>query len=158
MFALLQSTKTFLCTTAIVNFCLHYCNCQRFMEFTIANYNWSVKCFDWLLKAPLYLTTFFMHYCSWLLLFALFQLTTFVLTITTEDYCILQNDIKTSVTLIATAHINKKQHYSLYKTFYDLTLWLLELLSQLKMQNMTTKCSNVIHYNNSNNIHKLTTA
>ena len=82
-FALLQSTKTFLCTTAIVNYCLHYCNCQSFMEFTIANDNWSVKCFNWLLNAPLYLTTFFIHYCNLLLSFALFQLTTFVLTITT---------------------------------------------------------------------------
>ena len=56
--------KLFLCTTAIVNFCLHYCNCQCFMEFTIANDNWSVKCFNWLLNAPLHLTTFSMHFCN----------------------------------------------------------------------------------------------
>ena len=34
----------------------------------------------------------------------------------------------------------------------------MELRSQLKMQNITTECSNIINYNNSNNNHTLTTA
>ena len=46
----------------------------------------------------------------------------------------------------------------MYPTCWGLTLWLVELLSQLKMQNMTMKCSNIINYNNSDNIYTLTTA
>ena len=46
----------------------------------------------------------------------------------------------------------------MHKICYELTLWLVELLSQLKMQNMTMKCSNIINYNNSDNIYTLTTA
>ena len=43
-------------------------------------------------------------------------------------------------------------------TCCELTLRLVELLSQLQMQNITTKCSNILHYNNSNNNYTLTTA
>ena len=44
------------------------------------------------------------------------------------------------------------------KTCYTLTFWLVELLSQLEMQNMTTECSNTINYRNGNNICTPTTA
>ena len=90
----------------MLNDLLHYGNGHLLFQHCKWQLKWNVFWFNWLLNAPLYLTTFFMHYCNWLLLFALFQLTTLVLTVTTEDYWILHNDIKTSVKLIATAHIN----------------------------------------------------
>ena len=38
---------------------------------------------------------------------------------------------------------------SLYKTCYKLTLWLVEMLSQPEILNMTTECSKIMNYNNS---------
>ena len=121
----LQET-TFVCTIATYNFCLHYCNWKHFKHYS--------NC--WLLFALLQLPTFyrkkpfvwttatitihhiitvinfwmhngnwhlFMHYCNWLLLYALLKLTTFFWTVATA--C-CRPALTTSVTLIATKHIN----------------------------------------------------
>ena len=153
-FPLLQLI-TFVCTTAIenilsttpiVNFWKDYCNhCKKHHIITVIS-----KCtmvFDNFLST-IAIGYFCMHYCNWQLLFGLLQLRT-------NSCCRLA--LTTSVTLIATTHIDLYQHYSIWQTCYELTLWLLELLLQLEIQNMSKECSNIINYNNSNNIYRLTT-
>ena len=100
-----------------------------------------------------------MYYCDWQFLYALLQLTTFVCTIAVPKYSLLQKKTSRSlVTLFIKTFRILKQHNRVYKTCYRRILWLVELLSQLKMQNLTMKCSNIINHNNSNNIYTLTTA
>ena len=78
---------------------------------------------------------------NWQLLFVLLQLVTFICTCTIDTF------------LYTTAIVNFCMYYCnyqhlfeiLYKTCYELTLWLVELLSQLEMQNMTTECLNIIN-------------
>ena len=112
---------TFVCTTAIdnilrttpiVNFCIPYCNCQHFYGTTtfvrtIATIRINIT----LLQLPTFKCTmvidnflcniaigyFCMHYCNWQLLFRLLQLRTIA--------C-CRPVLTTSVTLIATTHIN----------------------------------------------------
>ena len=80
-----------------------------------------------------------------LLLYALLQGRKFVCTITITK-------------LLYTNEINNFcMHYSLYMTCYRLTMWLIELLSPLNKQDMTTKCSIHLKYNNSNSIDAITT-
>ena len=80
-----------------------------------------------------------------LLLYALLQGRKFVCTITITK-------------LLYTNEINNFcMHYSLYMTCYRLTMWLIELLSPLNKQDMTTKCSIHLKYNNSNRIDAITT-
>ena len=86
LFALLQQI-TFVCpnaienilsTTPIVNFCMHYCNCQHFMEQQLLYV---------LLLQPLQLTP---HYYSYWLLNGDWQL---FCTIAIDHFCMLQTSI-----------------------------------------------------------------
>ena len=120
LFALLQLI-TFVCTTAIenilsttpiVNFCIPYCNCQCFYGRT--TFVWTIVTITINITLLQLLTSkctiiidnvlsliaidyFCMHYCNWQLLYGLLQLTTSACCRTT---------LRTSVTLIATTHIN----------------------------------------------------
>jgi len=75
-----------------------------------------------------------------------------------ELLSLLKTISRSSVTLFITTNITLKHNYSFYTTCSGLILWLVELLSQLKMQNMTTEWSNNLNYNSSNNIYTLPTA
>ena len=127
--------ENILSTTPIVGFCMPYCNCQHFYRkitfvwttATITIHHIITVIDFWMHNGNWHL---FMHYCNWLLLYALLKLTTFVWTVATA--C-CRPALTTSVTLIATMHISSIQHYSLYKTRYELVLWLVELLLQLQM-------------------------
>ena len=95
----------------------------------------------------------FMHFWFWRVHFMLMQSTTAVCYIAIVEYSMLQKQYhyqNNCNTLITTLGV--------YLTCYGLTFWLLELLWQLKMQNMTTEYSNNLNHNNRNNTNTLTTA
>ena len=95
LFALLQlitfvctsANDNILCTTAIANFCRHHCNFQCSLEYRITT---VIDC--QMQHGNCQLVMYFC-YCLGLHCHTQLQLTTIVSTITTEDYCILQNNI-----------------------------------------------------------------
>ena len=107
LFALLQLI-TFVCTntienilttTRIINFCMPCCNSLQFywtrtFVRTIAIITNNITLLQLLtFKCTIVVDNFFMQYYNWLFLYALLQLTTFVRTIATKDYCMLQTSI-----------------------------------------------------------------
>ena len=80
---------------------------------------------------------------------------TFIYNIVIDKFCV--HNCNSKLFLCAITIDNIRYHCSLYTTCDRLTLWLVKLLSQLKMQNMTTEFYNNIHYNSRNNINTLKT-
>ena len=72
----------FLGTVLNDNFCIYYCSHYNQQVIRILTF-----------ECTLGINNFFMRYCNWQLSFALLLLTTFVWTIATKDYHILQNNI-----------------------------------------------------------------
>ena len=83
---------------------------------------------------------FYSYYYNQQLLFTILQLTTFVWPVVSEYYCILQKDI------INFSYIDLNSQHKLIAT---LQLVLNFSFTNIKMQNMTTECSDILNYNNS---------
>ena len=104
-----------------------------------------------------------MYYWNQQILYALMLLTIFLCSIAIYNIfmhkCIC-NIIccKNIIKMIIYNNLHKQLIYILYATCCWLILWIVELLPQLRMQNMTTECSYNLSYTNSSNIYTLTTA
>ena len=129
----------------------------------------------------------FIQYYNWLFLYALLQLTTFVWTIATKDYCMLQtsidnisyidcnythklitafkyyklNNSNNNHTLITAKHFHKTRCRQIDRQAniqtYRATFAAKNAKHNCKMQNITTECSNFIDFNIINNNCTLTT-
>ena len=87
------------------NFFMHKWYHNLFCNKTFYSYYSNQQLLYWLLDSlqlathyytficTMVIDNLFMHYCNWLLLYALLQLTTFVWTVATKDYCMLQTSI-----------------------------------------------------------------
>ena len=165
LFALLQSTTffallqllTFVCIIAIASVFMEYCKCNlALITTTNTLLQWCI------IKCTIVIDNFFMHCCKCLLSHAL------ITNWNSDLYScyhslkckVLQQNVLMSWNATAvTIFIHKQQQKLVAHRQTDWpTLWSTELMSQLKMQNMSTEWSDNLSCNNSNYIYTLPTA
>ena len=140
-YALLQLIAI-VCTIAIDYFCIQWWNYRQLLHEHIFSTIDSLSC-------TVRLMTFVCTIANLQPFFGLLQL---------KNILCCKSNIKITCGIVYNNIHNTKTTLELLYNLLRLILLLVELLSQLKIQNMTTEWSNDLSYNNSNNTYTLPTA